>query len=81
MARNIGYNRSIVEKLSVNGLLSEDLQTITYVVGTGADAISKEVMLSDLFSPFGGWDVKLSISKEEKEELEVPSAEEELILD
>ena len=81
MAKNIGYNRSTVEKLNVNGLLSEDLQTITYVDGKGEEAHDVEALLSDLLSPFAGWDVKLSISKEEKEELEIPYTEEELVLD
>lgn len=81
MARNIGYNRSTVEKLNVNGTLSEDLQTITYADGKGQDIVYKEVLLSDILSPFAGWDVKFSISKEDKEELEVPYTEEELVLE
>lgn len=81
MAKNIGYNRTIVEKLNVNGTLSEDLLTITYMDGKGEDAVEKEALLSDLLSPFGGWNVKFAISKEDKEELEVPYTEEELVLE
>lgn len=81
MAKNIGYNRSTVEKFNVKGFLSEDQLTVTYVEGKGDDAHEVEALVSDFMKPFAGEDIELTIVKKMVEELKVPYTEDELVLE
>ena len=66
------FKRSTTDKLSVQGILSEDGTTITY---TDENDVDQDVKISDLVNAFINQPVELSISLKNDEDLELIPAE------
>ena len=58
MAKNPNYNRSMVDKFSIKGILSEDGKTIEYLDG---DKVESVIETARCFKPFYGQPIELTI--------------------
>lgn len=64
----LNFKRSITDKLSVKGVLSEDGTTITY---TDENDIEQDVKVSDLLNVFKNQPIEFSVQLKSDEELDV----------
>lgn len=70
----LNFKRSITDKLSVKGVLSEDGTTITY---TDENDIDQDVKVSDLLNVFKNQPIEFSVQLKSDEELDVIPVDEE----
>ena len=64
----LNFKRSITDKLSVKGVLSEDGTTITY---TDENDTDQDVKVSDLLNVFKNQPIEFSVQLKNDEELDV----------
>lgn len=64
----LNFKRSITDKLSVKGVLSEDGTTITY---TDENDTDQDVKVSDLLNVFKNQPIEFSVQQKNDEELDV----------
>lgn len=64
----LNFKRSITDKLSVKGVLSEDGTTITYADENDVD---QDVTIADLLNAFVNQQIELSVSLKNDEDLEL----------
>ena len=64
----LNYTRTIADKITVKGTLSEDGTMITYL---DKDEVMREIKVSDCFSSFRGKEIDFSVSEKTNEELDV----------
>lgn len=70
----LNFKRSITDKLSVKGVLSEDGTTITY---TDENDMDQDVKVSDLLNTFKTQPIEFSVQLKSDEELDVIPVDEE----
>ena len=70
----LNFKRSITDKLSVKGVLSEDGTTITY---TDENDMDQDVKVSDLLNTFKNQPIEFSVQLKSDEELDVIPVDEE----
>lgn len=70
----LNFKRSITDKLSVKGVLSEDGTAITY---TDENDTEQEVKVSDLLNVFKNQPIEFAVQLKSDEELDVIPADEE----
>lgn len=68
------FKRNIVDKLSVNGILSEDGTFITY---TDENDVEQEVKISDLLNAFKNQLIEFGVALKSDEDLDVITSEDE----
>lgn len=69
----LNYNKTIVSKMTIKGILSEDGKTITYF---DEDDVEREIKITDCFAPFTGKEIDIAISEKASEDLEIEPADE-----
>lgn len=74
MKSKLNFKRSITDKLSVKGVLSEDGTTITY---TDENDMDQDVKVSDLLNVFKNQPIEFSVQLKSDEELDVIPVDEE----
>ena len=74
MASQLKYARTITDKFSVNGYLSENASEITYL---DADKVERTISVKDCINMFAGNDISLTLSIKRDEELSLDVDEEE----
>ena len=74
MKSKLNFKRSITDKLSVKGVLSEDVTTITY---TDENDMDQDVKVSDLLNVFKNQPIEFSVQLKSDEELDVIPVDEE----
>lgn len=70
----LNFKRSITDKLSVKGVLSEDGTTITY---TDENDMDQDVKVSDLLNTFKTQPIEFSVQLKSDEDLDVIPVDEE----
>ena len=65
MANQLKKTRTITDKVSVKGTLSEDGTTITYL----NDKVEEEITVAECLNAFKGKDIDFSISQKSEDEL------------
>jgi hypothetical protein len=68
MKSKLNFKRSITDKLSVKGVLSEDGATITY---TDENDIEQDVKVSDLLNVFKNQPIEFGVQLKSDEDLDV----------
>lgn len=68
MKSKLNFKRSITDKLSVKGVLSEDGTTITY---TDENDIEQDVKVSDLLNVFKNQPIEFGVQLKSDEDLDV----------
>ena len=68
MKSKLNFKRSITDKLSVKGVLSEDGTTITY---TDKNDIEQDVKVSDLLNVFKNQPIEFGVQLKSDEDLDV----------
>lgn len=71
-ASKLSFKRSITDKLSVKGVLSEDK---TYIVYKDENDVSQEVKISDLLDSFKNQEIEFGISLKSEDKLELITSE------
>lgn len=69
----LNYNKTIVSKMTIKGILSEDGKTITYF---DEDDVEREIKIMDCFALFAGKEIDIAISEKASEDLEIEPADE-----
>lgn len=69
----LSFVRSITDKLSVKGVLSEDLMSITYM---DEDDVEQEVKIVDLLNVFKNQNIEFGVQLKGTEDLELVESDE-----
>ena len=69
----MSFVRSITDKLSVKGVLSEDLMSITYI---DEDDVEQEVKIVDLLNVFKNQNIEFGVQLKGTEDLELVESDE-----
>lgn len=64
----LSYTRTVTDKVSVKGTLSEDCTMITYL---DEDDVAREIKITDCLVSFKGKEIDFSVSEKTNEELDV----------
>lgn len=70
----LNFKRSIIDKLNVKGILSEDVTVITY---TDDNDIEQDIKVSDLLNIFKNQFIDFSVQLKDDKDLDVVSTAEE----
>ena len=70
----LSKTRTITDKVSVKGMLSEDGTTITY---TDENDVEQEVKISDLLNVFKNQEIEFGVALKSDEDLDVITSEDE----
>lgn len=74
MAKKLKFTKTTIDKLSVNGVLSEDCDTITYI---DEDDAEKEINLAVLLNAFKNCEINLTVGVKQEEDLDIITPDDE----
>lgn len=72
MAKNLTYNRKVVENLTIKGIMNADSSAIVYI---DEDKNEQTITIKELLSRFCAQAVSLSVKIQSEEELDIESDE------
>ena len=59
----LNYTKTIIEKISIKGVLSDDCKTIIY---TDENDVEREISVDECLAPFASSEIDFSMSKKNK---------------
>lgn len=70
----LNYTKTIINKMSIKGVLSDDGTIISYI---DEDDVVREIKVSDCFAAFGGKEIDFALSEKTNEDLDVEVTDDE----